>query len=187
VLHNPPKHDFGLTDADVADLSQFLVQLVNGTLRSGPSSHPIISLQTGDASAGRTFFEGSGGCSGCHSPTGDLAGIGKKYDPATLQQKIVFPNSSGFRGRGAPASTSPHVDTKVTVTPPGEPAVTGVLIRQDDFNVTIRDAVGNYRTFARVRGVKVEVTDPYAAHEALLDKITDEEMHNVAAYLETLK
>ena len=41
--------------------------------------------------------------------------------------------------------------------------------------------------FARTPALKVVKTDPLAAHHALLDTITDKNMHDVVAYLETLK
>jgi mono/diheme cytochrome c family protein len=69
----------------VIDLAHFLHLKVADTLRSGPYSQPINVL-TGDAKAGQAFFNGAGGCAKCHSITGDLAGIGKKYDPVTIQQ-----------------------------------------------------------------------------------------------------
>ena len=75
----------------------------------------------------------------------------------------------------------------VTVTPKEGQPVSGVLLQLDDFNVSLRDASGWYRTFARTPDVKVTVTDPLAAHRALLETITDKNMHDVVAYLETLK
>jgi hypothetical protein len=75
----------------------------------------------------------------------------------------------------------------VTVTTPSGEHVEGVLLEMDDFNVALRDADGQYRSFARTEGVKVEKHDPYAAHVALLDQYTDKDIHNVVAYLETLK
>jgi cytochrome c oxidase cbb3-type subunit III len=57
----------------------------------------------------------------------------------------------------------------------------------DDFNVSLRDASGQYRSFVRTPDVKVEKSDPYAAHIALLDQYTDKNIHDVVAYLETLK
>jgi cytochrome c oxidase cbb3-type subunit 3 len=75
----------------------------------------------------------------------------------------------------------------VTVTPATGESVTGVLLQMDDFNVSLRDASGAYRTFRRGPGVKVVKDDPLAAHHALLDTITDKNIHDVVAYLETLK
>ncbi len=188
LLQKLPDHAFGLSQDQVADLSQFLTRAVNKILRSGYSNQPSDML-SGDAHAGEAFFNGAGGCNKCHSVTGDLAGIGAKTDPSALQQRFVFPQSAGGgRGRGATASASANrPKTQVTVTPPGAPAVAGTLLRIDDFNVTLQDSSGMQRTFTRSAGMKVDVNDPYAAHVALLDIYTDADMHNLTAYLESLK
>jgi mono/diheme cytochrome c family protein len=190
-LFKQPNHTFELSDAQVADLAQFFTRSVNKILRSGYSNQPTEML-SGDAKAGEAYFNGAGGCSSCHSVTGDLAGIGSKLDPAMLQQRMVFPATGAFGGRGrgaaAPAApTPPRPRTEVTVTPAAGPVVTGALVRIDDFNVTLEDASGAARTFARTPGTKVDVKDPYAAHIAMLDKYTDADIHNLTAYLETLK
>jgi cytochrome c oxidase cbb3-type subunit 3 len=57
----------------------------------------------------------------------------------------------------------------------------------DDFNVSLRDNSGHYRTFARTPGLEVKKNNPYAAHIELLDQYTDKNIHDVVAYLETLK
>jgi cytochrome c oxidase cbb3-type subunit 3 len=184
LLKKQPNHNFDLTDAQIADLSQFLARAVNQTLRSGYSNQPTDML-SGDAKAGGAFFSGAGGCAKCHSVTGDFAGIGSKYDPVAMQQRFVFPQSGGVgRGRGA---APPRPKTMVTVTPRGTMAVIGTLVRIDDFNVTLQDSSGVFRIFERSANVKVDVADPYAAHVALLDQYSDADMHNLTAYLESLK
>lgn len=173
-----------LTKPEVEDLSHFLHQRVGDTLRSGPYSQ-VINVLTGDAKAGETYFNGPGGCNSCHSPSGDLARISAKYDPPTLQQRFVFPQAMNFgRGRGSDSGPRP---VTATITPPSGPAVSGVLLSLDDFNVSIRDAEGEYHSWKRTPGLRVEKQDPYAAHVALLDKLTDKNIHDVVAYLETLK
>ena len=52
--------------------------------------------------------------------------------------------------------------------------------------MSLRDSAGWHRSFPR-ESVTVDVQDPRAAHEGLLPKYTDQEMHDVLAYLETLK
>lgn len=185
LLKKPPEHNFDFTQDQLADLSQFLTREVNGILRSGYSNRPTNML-SGDPKAGEAFFNGTGGCNKCHSPTGDLAGIATRYEPAALQQKFVFPQSGIGRGRGSPGAPAPP-KIQVTVTPPSGPPVTGSLVRIDDFNVSLLDSSGEHRTFTRVPGMKVEVSNPYAAHIALLDKYTQADIHNMTAYLETLK
>lgn len=172
-----------LTAANIADLSHFLHQRVYDTLRSGPYSR-VINVLTGDAKAGQAYFNGAGRCNSCHSPTGDLAGIARKYDPPTLQQRCLFPQTIGFgRGRG----TSRTKPVMVTVTPASGAAVSGMLVHLDDFNVALRDAAGEYHSWKRTPDLKVVQEDPYAAHVALLDEYTDKNIHDLVAYLETLK
>ncbi|MGD1072546.1 MAG: c-type cytochrome [Bryobacteraceae bacterium] len=168
-----PPGDF--TAAQILDLSHFIHQRVNDTLRTSPLFHAQDVL-TGDPKAGEAYFNGAGKCNTCHSPAGDLAGIGAKYDPVDMQQKFMFPRPAFARK-----------PTMVTVTPASGPAVTGVLDRIDDFNVSLRDDRGEYHSWTRTPALKVKVTDPYEAHYNLLDQYTDKNMHDLTAYLETLK
>ena len=65
--------------------------------------------------------------------------------------------------------------------------MTGVLVQMDDFNVTLRYANCEYRAWARSASLKVEKNDPYATHNALLDKYTNKNMHDIVTYLESVK
>jgi len=158
------------TPAEVQELSHFLKDLVNQTLRS---TYQIQNVLTGEPKAGAAYFNGDGKCSTCHSPAGDLAGIGKKYDPPTLQQRFLFPRRS--------------LPVTVTVTSPSGPAVSGELVQMDDFNVSLRDSSGEYHSWKRTPGLTIVKNDPLAAHVELLDKYTDKNIHDVVTYLETLK
>jgi cytochrome c oxidase cbb3-type subunit 3 len=179
-----------LTDVQIVDLAHFLRQRVNDSLRGSPIFQ-VQNVLTGNAKAGEAFFNGEGKCASCHSPTGNLAGIGTRLEPVDLQQRFLFPASGRGgrgRGRGAPAGAGPSPTTvTATVTPPGGQAITGALVQMDDFTVTLRDASGDLRTFTRTPTLQVVKNDPLAAHRALLDSITDKNMHDVVAYLETLK
>jgi mono/diheme cytochrome c family protein len=166
----------------ILDLSHFLHQQVEDTLRSGPYTK-VLNVLTGNAQAGAAYFNGAGGCASCHSVTGDLAGIASKYDPPTLQQRLLFPRTAAL-GRHSVSTTKP---VTVTVTADNGPSISGQLAYMDDFNVALRDSAGNYHSWTRTPQLKIEVHDPYAAHEELLDKITDTDVHNLVAYLETLK
>jgi len=172
-----------LKQDQVGDLAHFLHQRVADTLRSGPYSK-VINVLTGDAKAGAAYFSGAGTCNSCHSVTSDLAGIGRKYDPPALQQRFLFPRAVGFVRGGGVARTKPVM---VTVTPPSGTPVTGVLDKLDDFNVSLRDAAGEYHSFARTPDLKVEKKDPYQAHYDLLEAYSDKNIHDVVAYLASLK
>ncbi|MGJ5818028.1 c-type cytochrome [Paludibaculum fermentans] len=173
-----------LTTEQVGDLAHFLHQTVYYTLRSGPMLK-VQNILTGDAKAGAAYFNGEGKCSGCHSPTGDLAGVGRKYDPPTLQTKFLFPRSVGFGRAGA--RTAPVKPVTVAVTLADGTFSEGELVRLDDFNVSLRDAQGQYKSFKITPQVKVVKNDPYAMHVTMLDQYTDKNIHDIVAYLESLK
>jgi cytochrome c oxidase cbb3-type subunit 3 len=180
---HPGSSSVTLNHEQIVDLSHFLHQQVENTLRTGPYNKPL-NILVGDSKEGEAYFNGAGKCNSCHSPTGDLAHIASKYEPAALQLKVVFPQSASFGRRSAPTSRKP---VTVTVTTASGDKVTGVLDEMDDFTVSLHDDSEEYRTFARGPAVEVEKHDPYAAHIALLDQYTDTEIHDVVAYLETLK
>jgi len=169
-----------LTDAQVVDISNFLRQRINDTLRGSPvfTEQDIL---TGDAKAGEAFFNGDGKCTACHSVTGNLAGIGTRLTPVDLQQRMLFPTAG--RGRGG---ANPNAVT-VTITPASGAPMSGVLVQEDDFFVTYRDASGAPHVVRKTSGMKVVTTDPLQAHHELLDRITDKNMHDLVRYLETLK
>jgi cytochrome c oxidase cbb3-type subunit 3 len=75
----------------------------------------------------------------------------------------------------------------VSVSLQGGGTVSGVLVYMDDFVVTLQDDNGGSRTFKRTPALKVQKTDPLDAHHALLETITDKNIHDLVAYLETLK
>ena len=170
------------TDAQMVDLSHFLRERFNDTLRGSPI-FTVQNVLTGDARAGEMYFNGDGGCRECHSPTADLKGIGARLDPPALQQRFLFPRPPGRRAGGG----GPGKPTTLTVTTPAGEKVTGVLVSLDDFNVSLRDDAGQYRAWKRVPGLTVVKNDPYAGHVDLLDKYTDKNVHDVVAYLESLK
>ena len=170
-----------LTDAQITDLSHFIWDRINNTLRGSPE-FDVKDVLTGDPKAGEAYFTGEGRCSTCHSATGDLAGYGKRFAPVEIQQRFVFPSAIGGRGRGG--GRPPVI---ATVTPANGAPVSGALVSIDDFHVALRDKSGEYRSWVRTPGMKVVKTDPYTPHVELLDRLTDKAMHDVVAYLETLK
>lgn len=172
------------TAAEIEDLADFLHLKVADTMRSSPLFH-AQNVLTGDAKAGEAWFKGEGKCTQCHSATGDLKGVGAKYDPVDMQQKFLFPRPAFGRGGGGGGRGGKPL--MVTVTPPSGPAITGVLDKLDDFNVSLRDKDGEYHGFGRTPQLKVVVDDPFKAHSELLDRITDKNMHDMTAYLETLR
>jgi cytochrome c oxidase cbb3-type subunit 3 len=166
-----------LNSREVLLLAHFLRDRINDTLRGAPMFKPG-NILVGDPRAGADYFTGEGGCTQCHSPTGDLAGIGTRLEPINIQQRFLFPNS--VRRADAKVPT-------VTITTESGQTMTGTLDRMDDFNVSFRDEAGNYQTVRRTARTRVVKNDPFAAHVALLAKLTDKNIHDVVAYLESLK
>jgi cytochrome c oxidase cbb3-type subunit 3 len=170
----------GLTDQQVADLVAWLH--VQTYMAGHRTTYAFMDVLTGDAKKGEVYFNAT--CKGCHSATGDLKGIGGRYDAFALQAKWLQPRG----GRGGAAAASAKSEITVTVTPSSGPAVTGVLDRVDDFSVSLKDSRGEYHSFTRDGATpKVEIHDPLKPHVDLLGKYTDADIHNMTAYLVTLK
>jgi cytochrome c oxidase cbb3-type subunit III len=171
--------------SQMADISAYLHSRV--VYASGRGDVHLDEVLVGDAKAGERYFNGAGGCNTCHSPTGNLKGVGAKYDPATLQERLVMPRAGrgGFgRGDAVASPTAPYA----TVTLPSGETIKGAPQRVTDFDVTLRLADGSTRTWARDHGVpNVEIVNPLQAHVDLMTKLTDIDMHNLTAYLATLK
>jgi mono/diheme cytochrome c family protein len=164
-----------MTAEQLSDIAQFLHMRVELTANRG--TYKVLNIVTGDAAKGEQYFKGAGGCAACHSPTGDLAKIGGRMPPEQLQNRFLWPGG----GRGQ-ATTR-----KATVTMPDGQKVAGTLRRIDDFTVEMTDDSGTSRTIDRTDGVKVDIEDRLVAHRALLDKYTDADIHNLTAFLVTLK
>lgn len=139
-----------------------------------------LDILVGNPRRGERYFERE--CSGCHSASGDLAGIGAAVgDPVNLQNSWVSGRRQGRGGAVTPPMT-------VAVTTAAGETVSGELERYDDFFVSLRTADGGYRSFSRVGGgVAVTITDPLARHKELWAELDDDTMHDVTAYLETLR
>lgn len=171
-----PKFNLG-ADA-VSDIAAYLHSLPVGSPHAEVDPQSII---VGNPKAGEKYFYGKGGCDRCHSlkAGGDLAGIGSKYDPKTLQDNIV--SGGAVTMLGAPSPTAPARTAKVT-RPNGE-VISGTLVSVDDFNVTLIDAAGARRSVRRAPGVLVEVKDPMQAHLDMLREWEDRDIHDLSAFL----
>ena len=171
-----------LTEPEVADLVAWLhVQTYTAGHRN---TYEFQNVVTGDAKKGEAYFNGAGGCNKCHSAATDLKGIAGRFDSMGLQQKWLGPRGGG---RG-PQTASARAAITVKVTLASGETVVGRLDRLDDFTVSLRDSTGKYRSFFRDGDApKVELNDPLRAHSELLHKYTDADIHNVTAYLVTLK
>ncbi|MGO8719931.1 MAG: c-type cytochrome [Acidobacteriaceae bacterium] len=164
---------FNFSAADMEELVAFIHEqrayalLQNGS-RRGVS---VADLQTGNVTAGKQYFNGAGGCASCHSATGDLAGIASRYQGLELEERMLSPENA---------------KSTVTVTVSSGRTVTGALAYLDEFTVGLRDANGTYHSWP-VGSVRYSVSSPVDAHIALFRKYTDADIHNLMAYLQTLR
>ena len=175
-----------LSRDEVLDVATFLHAAIY--LNANRRLYQVLNIVTGDAKAGEAFFNGAGKCTSCHQVTGDLKGVGGKYEPVTLQQKLLMPR--GGRGEGPPRPAFLDKNAvKVSVTLPSKQIVRGVLVRLTDFDVTMYDPeTQQTRSFVRNGDVpRVDVIDPLQAHLDMWSKWTDADIHNMTAYLASLK
>jgi cytochrome c oxidase cbb3-type subunit III len=171
---------FVLSDADLAAIVAFIHDQKRqaDTSVGGRRSVDPSDLQTGDAAAGKRYFEGA--CARCHSPVGDLANVATRHQGLTLLQRMLYPSNAG--GGGDPS----RVPQTVTVTLGPSEVVTGKLAYRDEFTIALTDVSGWYRSWP-VSQVKFSIDDPLQAHVEQLGKYTDDDMHDVLAYLQTLR
>jgi cytochrome c oxidase cbb3-type subunit 3 len=166
---------FTLSAADLGALVAFVhdQKTKAESLTGGRRTVDVADLQTGDAEAGRKYFAGA--CTTCHSPTGDLAGVATRLQGLALLQRMLYPAPS----RGGSKAI-------VTVTLPSGDVISGRLAYRDEFTIGLTDSNGWYRSWP-TRRVKFLVNDPLQAHVDQLGKYTDGDMHDVLAYLQTLR
>jgi cytochrome c oxidase cbb3-type subunit 3 len=164
---------FALPDNEIAALVAFIhdqktkMEALVGKRRGVE----VADLQTGNVDAGKAYFNGAGKCASCHSPSGDLAGLAKRFEGLKLEQQMLFP-------KGAKAT--------VTVTLKSGDKVTGELAYHDEFTIGLRDASHKYRSWS-TNQVKFSINAPADAHVDLLAKYSDDDIHNLMAYLQTLR
>jgi cytochrome c oxidase cbb3-type subunit III len=186
-----------LPDEDVKALAEFMHSIVFTAQPQGappPGAAVTLNLLVGNARAGERYFRSE--CAACHSPTGDLAGIGTRVPSVELLQnswvagrRAAPPAPPGPPGPTVVTQTARNV-VRVTVTLAGGVTVTGRLGRMDEFTVSLTTDAGDYRSFTRRGTPRVEavrVDDPLAPHRALWTKLSNQTMHDVTAYLAGLK
>jgi cytochrome c oxidase cbb3-type subunit III len=168
---------FALSADQIRGLVAFIHTQQNNALAAaagrggGRKGVDVSDLQTGNAEAGKQYFNGTGGCSACHSPAGDLAGIASRYQGLELEERMLYPKNA---------------KSKITVTLSSGQTVSGILEYQDEFTIGLTDSEGVYRSW-RTRDVHFTIDAPEDAHIELFSKYTDADIHNLMAYLQTLR
>ncbi len=162
-----------LTIPQVNDLIAFIRDQAR-QLNSKPGGRrgvDVADLQTGDAERGKAYFNGPGKCSSCHSPTGDLAGIATRREGLELEMQMLYPQNA---------------KAKLTVTTKSGETFSGTLTYKDEFHISMTDAEGWSRSWP-IRSVDYKIDSPANAHIEQFGKYTDDDIHNLMAYLQTLR
>jgi cytochrome c oxidase cbb3-type subunit III len=168
---------FNLSDADLTAIVAYIhdQKTQADAAVGGRRSVDVADLQTGNATAGKRYFDSA--CAKCHSATGDFAGLAARLQGLQLLQRMLYPN-------GPPRD--PNRAPQVTVTLASGQVVTGRLAYRDEFTIALTDASGWYRSWP-TKQVRFTVDDPLQAHVEQLGKYTDADMHDVLAYLQSLR
>lgn len=179
-----------LPDDDIKAIATYIhsIHAQMGNQGRPPEGPPVeLNVLVGDAAAGERYFAQK--CASCHSPSGDLKGIASRVADPKMLQNLWVSGGGGGRGRGAAApGGAQRRATTVTVTYPSGEKIEGRLVRWDDFVVVLADAEGFTRSIRRNGDVpKVQFNDPLDGHKKLLGEYRDTDIHDVTAYLVTLK
>jgi mono/diheme cytochrome c family protein len=162
---------FNFSNEELHSLVAFIHHQARSSRPGGRRGVDASDLQTGNAEAGRQYFNGGGGCVKCHSPTGDLAGVASRFQGLQLEQQMLYPRDA---------------KSEITVTLRSGQKMNGLLAYHDEFTVGLRDSNGIYHSWP-VNRVRYTVDSPVDAHVDLFSKYTDEDIHNLMAYLQTLR
>ena len=195
----PPMPPLPLSGDDLKAVAAYIHSVTAKAARQGgppPGPQPVLNIVVGNAAGGQQFFAAN--CASCHSTTGDLQGLATRYpEPMQLQNAWVAGRAGlarwGFDGPPGPPVVTPTPQrtpkpVTVTVTTRDGQRVEGRLDRIDDFMVVLTQADGVPRSFRRSGAVpQVQITDPLEGHKKLLVKYADKDIHDVTAYLVTLK
>jgi cytochrome c oxidase cbb3-type subunit 3 len=164
---------FDFSAEQIASLTAFIHAQRDTALtkKGGRRGVDVSDLQTGNVESGKRYFDGAGSCASCHSPTGDLAGIASRYKGLELEEQMLYPK---------------HAKSRVAVTLASGLTITGTLEYLDEFTVGLIDSAGWYRSW-RTGDVQYKVDAPVNAHVELFSKYTDADIHDLMAYLQTLR
>jgi mono/diheme cytochrome c family protein len=162
---------FSFSNEEIHSLFLFIRRQASSSRPGGRRGVDVSDLQTGNVEAGKKYFNGAGGCNKCHSATVDLAGVASRFEGLQLEEQMLYPKNA---------------KSKVTVTLAKGQTVTGLLAYHDEFTIGLRDADGVYHSWPVAR-IHYTIDSPVDAHVELFSKYTDEDIHNLMAYIQTLR
>jgi mono/diheme cytochrome c family protein len=170
-----------LSNEQIADIATFLHSIPVSS-RTGPST---VSILVGDAKKGEAYVAQT--CAKCHTTSALRDFAAKLDDPKTLQQMWLMPGSGG-RGSGPNTAPIPRPPITALVTMPSGERLEGRVEHIDDFTVVLLMNDGQRRTIKTFgTTARLELRDPLQPHKELLPIYTDSDIHNVTAYLVSLR
>lgn len=160
-----------LSDEQRRDIAEFLHQQIEDVANRG--TFQVKNIVLGDPKKGARYVTAH--CLSCHSLGSDLRGLAAKWRPVDLQRYWIMP----------PRTEGNRAITATVRSPRG--SWQGRVQQIDDFRIVLGADSGPPVVIARDADVEVELHDPLAPHVAMIGNVTDSDMINVTAYLETLK
>lgn len=161
-----------MRDDQLNDVGEYLHLQVEDVANRG--AYHVLNILVGNAAQGQAYVAAH--CMPCHTAE-TFAHIGSRFrSPEQLQKGWIWPTHSG---------NGPLAITAMVKTPDG--TIAGQVTQVSDFRITLVDRAGQPHVINREAGVEVQINDPLAAHQEWIMTLTNDDMHNVTAYLETLK
>jgi cytochrome c oxidase cbb3-type subunit 3 len=158
-----------MSDQQLTDIAEFLHLQVEDVANRG--TYQVLNILVGNAAKGKAYVEDH--CMSCHTAE-MFAHIATRFrSPEQLQRNWIWPARD--------ANITANVKT------PGGAAISGRVTQMSDFRITLVDGSGETHTIDCGPGTEVQVNDPLAKHQEIVTTLANEDMHNVTAYLETLK
>lgn len=162
-----------MTDVQLKDVAEFMHLEVELVANRG--GYHVLNILVGNPLKGKAYVAAH--CMSCHG-TETFAHLGSKFrSPDQLQRGWIWPSRS----------TNASLAVTATVTQPDGSTVRGRVTQLSDFRITLADQGGQAHAIEIDKETKVEMKDPLAAHQQMIMTLTNRDMHDVTAYLETLK
>jgi mono/diheme cytochrome c family protein len=162
-----------MQDGQLKDIAEFLHLQVEEVANRG--AYHLLNILVGDRVKGQAYVQAH--CLSCHTAE-TFARIGSRFRSAEqLQRGWIWPSRSSNAKLAVTASVK---------TPDGA-TMAGRVVQVSDFRITLVDSAGGKHAIDREAGVQVDIHDPLAAHEQIIMTLANDDMHNVTAYLESLK
>jgi mono/diheme cytochrome c family protein len=165
-----------MSDGELKDIAEFVHLQVEAVANRG--AYHVLNILVGNAASGQAYVTAH--CMSCHTAE-TFAHIGTKFRlPEQLQRGWIWPSRPTGSGDNSLAVTA-------TVKASDGSTITGRVTQVSDFRITLVDSAGHTRAIDRKPGVEVQMKDPLAAHQEMILTLANDDMHNVTAYLNSLK